>query len=87
MSASIENARQALEGKFHKDLFDVVKKPAHYNHGKLETIDVIEDWELSFHCGNAVKYISRHKHKGTPIQDIKKAVWYLQRYLQTLEGE
>ena len=87
MNASIEDARQALEGKFHKDLFDVVIKPAHYNHGKLETIDVIEDWELSFHCGNAVKYISRHKHKGTPIQDIKKAVWYLQRYLQTLEGE
>ena len=83
----VEDARQVLEEKFQKGSFDVVMKPAHYNYGKFETIDVIEDWELNFHCGNAVKYISRHKHKGTPIQDIKKAVWYLQRYLQTLEGE
>lgn len=36
-----------------------VNHPKHYNKGKLETIDVIEDWGLDFHLGNVIKYISR----------------------------
>ena len=63
---------------------DLVEHPPHYNHGKYETIDVIEDWGLDFHCGNAVKYISRHKYKGQAKKDIEKAIWYLQRYLEEL---
>ena len=63
---------------------NLVDHPQHYNTGKYEAIDVIEDWDLEFHCGNAVKYISRHKHKGNPKQDIEKAIWYLQRYLESL---
>jgi len=63
---------------------DLVDHPPHYNHGKYETIDVIEDWGLDFHCGNAVKYISRHKYKGQAKKDIAKAIWYLQRYLEEL---
>ncbi len=61
-----------------------VDHPTHYNCGKHETIDVIEDWSLGFHCGNAVKYIARHKYKGEAKQDIKKAIWYLKRYLEKL---
>ena len=63
---------------------DLVDHPPHYNHGKYETIDVIEDWGLDFHCGNAVKYISRHKYKGQAKKDIEKAIWYLRRYLEEL---
>ena len=66
---------------------ELVSHPAHYNHGEYETIDVIEDWNLGFHCGNAIKYISRHAHKGAPIRDIEKAIWYLERYLDTLQEE
>ena len=92
---SYEDAKHVLEEKLmpkveeagDKENFDVVTKPPHYNHGKFETIEVIEDWKLNYHCGNVVKYISRHRHKGKPIEDIKKAVWYLQRYLQVLEEE
>ena len=61
-----------------------VDHPEHYNKGKHETIDVIEDWELGFHCGNAIKYLARHKHKGCSKQDIEKAIWYLQRYLEKM---
>ncbi len=61
-----------------------VNHPKHYNTGKYETIDVIEDWKLGFHCGNAVKYISRHQYKGNLKQDIEKAIWYLQRYLERI---
>ncbi len=64
-----------------------VEHPPHYNQGTYETIDIIEDWDLGFHCGNAIKYISRHKHKGQPIRDIKKAIWYLNRYLDSMEGQ
>tara|TARA_Y100000034_G_scaffold117635_1_gene157311 strand:+ start:92 stop:391 length:300 start_codon:yes stop_codon:yes gene_type:complete len=63
---------------------DLVDHPPHYTHGKYETIDVIEDWGLDFHCGNAIKYISRHKYKGQAKKDIGKAIWYLQRYLENL---
>ena len=63
---------------------NLVDLPTHYNHGKYEAIDVIEDWNLDFHCGNAVKYIARHSYKENPKQDIEKAIWYLQRYLETL---
>jgi len=40
--------------------------------GKYEAIDVIEDWNLNFNLGNAVKYISRAGHKDDIVQDLKK---------------
>jgi len=64
---------------------ELVNHPPHYNQGQYETIDVIEDWGLDFNCGNAIKYISRHMHKGTPIRDIEKAIWYLNRRLNSLK--
>jgi len=59
-----------------------IDRPAHYNHGTIEAIDVIEDWGLGFHLGNAVKYICRAGHKGDAYTDIRKASWYLSRYLR-----
>jgi hypothetical protein len=66
---------------------EMVNHPAHYNAGRFEVIDVIEDWDLSFNAGNAVKYIGRHQHKNKPIEDLKKAKWYLEREIQRLENE
>jgi|CXWK01.1.fsa_nt_gi hypothetical protein len=62
-------------------LQDAVNHPAHYNMGNIEAIDAIEEWQLGFNAGNAVKYIARHQHKGTPVQDLKKALWYIAREL------
>ena len=64
-----------------------VNHPPHYNKSKIEVIDAFEAWELNFNCGNVVKYVVRHSHKGTPIEDIEKAVWYLTRYLVQLKEE
>lgn len=58
---------------------DPVNHPAHYKVGGVETIDFIEAKELSYHLGNAVKYISRADHKGNRKQDLEKAKWYLER--------
>jgi len=62
-------------------IIPAVNHPAHYNVGKIEVIDAIEDWQLGFHLGNAVKYIARAQHKENEEEDIKKAIWYLNRYL------
>lgn len=65
---------------------DMINKPPHYTH-EIEPIDVIEAWELGFHLGNVVKYMARYEHKGTKVQDLKKALWYLDRYVRRLEDE
>lgn len=66
---------------------DVVNHPKHYNHGKFECAEVIEDWKLGYHLGNCVKYICRCEHKGKKLEDLKKAKWYLDRQIQLLENE
>lgn len=60
---------------------ETVNHPNHYNVGKIEVIDAIEDWGLNFNLGNAVKYIARAPHKGKQEEDLKKALWYIQREL------
>lgn len=51
---------------------DMVNNPSHYTYGSIETIDFIDScgYGLDFCLGNAIKYISRCKHKGTMIQDL-----------------
>jgi hypothetical protein len=66
---------------------EMVDHPSHYNQGKVEVIDAIEDWDLNFCEGNVVKYVARHRHKGEPLEDLKKASWYLKRLIMALESE
>lgn len=74
------------------DQFDVVEKPAHYNSGKFEVIDVIEDslrdieGGFEAYCiGNVTKYIARYRHKNG-VEDLRKAGWYLNRVIEA-KGE
>lgn len=58
----------------------VVNHPEHYGGDTpYEAIKVIEAWDLGFNLGNTVKYIRRADHKGTPVEDLEKARWYLDR--------
>lgn len=63
---------------------DVVNKPKHYNQGKIEVIEYIEDKQLGFHLGNAIKYISRAGKKNPDkfVEDLEKAIWYLRREIE-----
>ena len=65
---------------------DNVNHPSHYTDGKIEVIDFIEDKKLNYHRGNAIKYIARagKKNPEKEIEDLMKAVWYLQREVQRL---
>ena len=65
---------------------DNINSPKHYTAGKFEVIEVIEDWDLNFRLANTIKYIARHKHKGKPLEDLKKALWYLQREIDRYES-
>lgn len=74
-------------------LNDMVDHPAHYADKKIEVIDYIEDTisaeEFYGYCvGNILKYVSRAKKKhDTPVVDLRKAAWYLNKLIETLEGE
>lgn len=68
---------------------DNVNHPSHYTDGKIEVIDFIEDKKLNFHRGNAVKYIVRAGKKdiAKEIEDLEKAVWYINREIERLKNE
>lgn len=66
---------------------NIVNHPNHYGgeDNTYEAIKVIEAWHLDFHLGNVTKYINRSGKKGNEIDDLKKALWYLQRKIELLE--
>jgi hypothetical protein len=68
---------------------DMVNHPEHYQFGKnnvYEAIKVIEAWDLDFHLGNTVKYISRAGKKDPmkELEDLTKAKWYLERKIENI---
>ena len=69
--------------------YDTVNHPAHYTFGKYEVIDVINDWKLNFNRGNAIKYIARagKKNPDKEIEDLEKAVFYLQDEIKRLRND
>lgn len=69
---------------------DQVNSPEHYNHSSLECIDAIramlgEDGFINYCCGNVMKYVWRHRYKGSPAQDLSKARWYLAKAIEATE--
>ena len=73
------------------DQNDNVNNPMHYTQGKIECIDYIEDklgkeGFLAYMQGNIIKYVTRYKHKNG-IEDLKKAKWYLDKMIKTLEKD
>ena len=70
---------------------DNVNHPSHYNHGTIQVIDYIKDqgWGAGFCLGNAIKYICRagYKDPAKTVEDLKKAIWYIQSYIDEIEGE
>lgn len=72
---------------------DNVNHPPHYRASsakcecgkQIECIDVTR--HMDFNLGNALKYIWRSNHKGKPIEDLKKAIWYLNDEIKKREQE
>ena len=70
---------------------DNVNHPSHYETGKYQCIDVMEETQgkeavKDFCICNAFKYIYRHRKKNG-LEDVKKAVWYLNKYIELSEKD
>lgn len=78
-----DNGLSSKEEKF----FNAVSHPSHYTTvgRKYEPRKVIADWGLNFNLGNAVKYISRVGRKGDRIEDLQKAIQYIEFELEELD--
>lgn len=57
-------------------------RPTYYKVNGIETIDVIEAFELNFNLGNVFKYIARAGKKDDKVKDLKKAITYLNREIK-----
>ncbi len=68
-----------------------VNHPSYYTSGSIETIEIIKDqgWTKGFCLGNAIKYITRAGKKDhfATIEDLEKAIWYINYYIETLRKE
>lgn len=54
--------------------------PSHYSSHKVSPLELIEEYDLNFACGNVIKYVARHEEKNGR-EDLIKALWYLLREL------
>ena len=66
---------------------DNINSPAHYTYGKIECIDYIRDKDFDFCLGNAIKYITRAGHKGNAVEDLRKAIKYIEFEIEKLEDK
>jgi hypothetical protein len=55
---------------------NTVNHPTHYNHRNIGYECIVLAKYQCFSTGNVIKYLWRHKSKGQPIEDLKKARWY-----------
>lgn len=83
------NGMRKLVGE-KEETNDIVNKPSHYTYGKIEIIEIVEQvtatypTNIAFSIGNALKYICRAPFKNG-VEDLKKAVWYLDRAIKKWE--
>jgi hypothetical protein len=79
----MRNGEGVLSGKTQPRKSDPVNRPGHYTFGRFEVIDVLEGWfptdPLLWQVG---KYIARAGRKGSLVEDLKKAAWYLSRRIE-----
>jgi|TARA_R110000744_G_scaffold380448_1_gene501260 hypothetical protein len=78
---------EMINARIYND--ECVDHPKHYGGAENphEVIKVIESWQLNFHAGSVIKYISRYQHKDNPARDLKKALWYLERLIELEENK
>ena len=69
----------AVDCQCHKD---IINHPTHYQGNRFEVIDIIEDFDLNFCLGNAIKYILRAGKKDDFNADLRKAMWYIEREIR-----
>ncbi len=88
---SIDDATPSEWDNVRSAIHKAVDHPPHYNKGDIETIDYIIDvlgieGAINYCHGNVLKYTGTRLHeKGKPIEDARKAIWYLNKLVELLE--
>jgi predicted Zn-dependent protease len=59
-------------------------RPSYYTRGTIEVWDFIRDQELNYFLGNAIKYICRAGYKDCRVEDLQKAITYLENELENV---
>lgn len=88
----LTNALNNYAAEAEKEAEDMVTAPSHYNTGNIECIDAIEESMSSiafkgYLKGNCMKYLWRYGYKGKPVEDLKKATWYLNKLTKMVAEE
>lgn len=78
-AVEFRNRVMAQDREVAERLNDPINHPKHYTETAVEPIAAIEAWGLGFNLGNCVKYIARAGRKGDRLEDLRKALWYLER--------
>lgn len=90
--ANIDLNYEILFGNSTEEANDPVNRPSHYTTGAIECIDALEASMTpieyaGFLKGQVFKYLWRYRLKGKPVEDLKKARFYLDRLIQITEKE
>ena len=84
--AEVEGAKSLpVADQPRKPKGDSVDGPAHYK--GYDVLEIINRYKLPFELGNTVKYILRAAAKGKLLEDLKKAKFYLDWYIERIEKE
>ncbi len=91
LASALRRVRQEenAEEEVHQtgETYDPVSFPKHYADGRnIQPIDVIDDWSLDFNLGSVIKYIGRAGRKEDELQDLEKALWYLERRISVIRS-
>jgi len=75
-------ASNAADVPVTENCLDVQEGGDHYKQGGIQPVEYINSNGLDFLEGNAIKYVTRNRRKGTPVADLKKAIHYVQLILK-----
>lgn len=85
-AASAKHVRKPYVDPYDKQPDDPVNAPSHYNEGSIECIEYLKDslgdGFSAYLEGSIKKYLHRFRYKKKPIEDLRKAKWYLDRLIQ-----
>ncbi len=80
----VSKVMDKISEEFTNKKNDKINPPHYKSHPSgIECISITEHY--NFNIGNAIKYLWRHNEKGNPLEDLKKAEWYIQREICRLE--
>lgn len=91
-TAPVRRSAPKQRSKAEAPAVDMVNHPPHYVRGGVECVDLVEatvtGWspQTAVRLGQAQQYIFRHAHKGEPVRDLKKAIFWIQREIDALEA-